>query len=71
MKKDYLKNSNQLGKIVTEMLLLNREKLIENILSGKEKKEIFEEVYQKGSSRTHKSTCWIKKTWNFSKGTEN
>ena len=44
MKKDYLKNSNQLGNIVTEMLLLNREKLIENILSGKEKKEIFEEV---------------------------
>ena len=39
MKKDYLKNSNQLGNIVTEMLLLNREKLIENILSGKEKKK--------------------------------
>lgn len=47
MKKDYLKNSNQLGNIVTEMLLLNREKLIENILIGKEKKEIFEEVYQR------------------------
>lgn len=47
MKKDYLKNSNQLGTIATEMLLLNKSELIENILSEKEKEEIFENVYQR------------------------
>lgn len=47
MKKDCLKKSNQLGTIATEMLLLNKSELIENILGGKEKKEIFEEVYQR------------------------
>ena len=47
MKKDCLKKSNQLGTIATEMLLLNKRELIENILSEKEKKEIFEEVYQR------------------------
>lgn len=47
MEKDYLKNSNQLGAIATEMLLLNKKELIENILSGKEKEEIFEKAYQR------------------------
>lgn len=47
MKKDYLKKSNQLGVIATEMLLLNKEELIENILSEKEKEEIFENAYQR------------------------
>lgn len=47
MKKDCLKNSNQLGTIATEMLLLNKSELIENILSEKEKEEIFENVYQR------------------------
>ena len=48
MKKDYLKNSVQLGSIVTEMLLLDQKELIENILSKKEKEkeEIFEKVYE-------------------------
>lgn len=46
MKKNYLKNSNQLGNIVSEILLLNQEKLIKNILDGKEKEKIFEEVYK-------------------------
>ena len=46
MKKNYLKNSNQLGNIVSEILLLNQEELIKNILDGKEKKKIFEEVYK-------------------------
>ena len=47
MKKDYLKNSNQLGSIATEMLLLNKSELIEKILSEKEKEEIFEKAYQR------------------------
>lgn len=47
MKKDYLKKSNQLGVIATEMLLLNKEELIENILSEKEKEEIFENACQR------------------------
>ena len=47
MKKDCLKKSNQLGTIATEMLLLNKSELIENILGGKEKKEIFEKAYQR------------------------
>lgn len=47
MEKDYLKNSNQLGTIATEMLLLNKNELIENILNGKEKEEIFEKAYQR------------------------
>ena len=46
MKKDYLKNSVQLGSIATEMLLLDKKELIENILSQKEKEEIFEKVYE-------------------------
>lgn len=46
MKKDYLKNSVQLGSIVAEMLLLDKKELIENILNKKEKEEIFEKVYE-------------------------
>ena len=46
MKKDYLKNSAQLGSIATEMLLLDKKELIENILNKKEKEEIFEKVYE-------------------------
>ena len=46
MKKDYLKNSVQLGSIATEMFLLDKKELIENILSQKEKEEIFEKVYE-------------------------
>ena len=53
MKKDYFKNSVQLGSIVTEILLLNKKELIENILSKKEKEEIFEKLYEsyKGSQK--------------------
>lgn len=47
MKKDYLKNSNQLGAIATEMLLLNKKELIENILNKEKKEEIFEKAYQR------------------------
>ena len=46
MKKDYLKNSAQLGSIAPEMLLLDKKELIENILNKKEKEEIFEKVYE-------------------------
>lgn len=46
MKKDYLKNSVQLGSIVTEILLLNQKELVEKILNKEEKEEIFEKVYE-------------------------
>lgn len=46
MKKDYLKNSVQLGSIAVEMLSLDKKELIENILNKKEKEEIFEKVYE-------------------------
>lgn len=46
MRKDYLKDSIQLGSIVTEILLLNKKELVENILNKKEKEEIIEKVYE-------------------------
>ena len=46
MKKDYLKNSVQLGSIVGEIFLLDKKELIENILNKKQKEEIFEKVYE-------------------------
>lgn len=46
MKKDYLKNSVQLGNVVAEIFLLDKKELIENILNKKEKEEIFEKVYE-------------------------
>ena len=46
MKKDYLKDSVQLGSIVGEIFLLDKKELIENILNKKQKEEIFEKVYE-------------------------
>ena len=57
MKKDYLKNSVQLGSIATEMLLLDKKELIENILNKKEKEEIFEKVYE-GYKRSQKNIAY-------------
>ena len=57
MKKDYLKNSVQLGSIVAEMLLLDKKELIENILNKKEKEEIFEKVYE-GYKRSQKNIAY-------------
>lgn len=38
-KKNYLKKSNQLGSIATEMFLLNQKETIENILNNEKKKK--------------------------------
>lgn len=46
MKKDYLKNSVQLGNVAVEIFLLDKKELIENILNKKEKEKIFEKVYE-------------------------
>lgn len=45
-KKNYLKKSNQLGSIATEMFLLNQRETIENILNNEGKEKIFEKVYK-------------------------
>ena len=57
MKKDYLKNSTQLGSVVVEMLLLNKKEMVENILNKKEKEEIFEKVYE-GYKRSQKNIAY-------------
>ena len=46
MKKDYLKDSVQLGSVVGEIFLLDKKELIENILNKKQKEEIFEKIYE-------------------------
>lgn len=45
-KKNYLKKSNQLGSIATEMFLLNQKETIKNILNNEKKEKIFEKVYK-------------------------
>lgn len=57
MKKNYLKNSVQLGSIVAEIFLLDKKELIKNILNQKEKEEIFEKVYE-GYKRSQKNIAY-------------